>query len=90
MIEAAEAFRVGQTVGVREHPTFGIVVTFLADGEPGQQVVEVGPEHIVVEAPGTGGRTRLPRYLLVVEPRPQGPAQRPPEPPAQQPLPVPA
>ena len=76
MTEGGGTLQVGQTVAVREHRTFGVVVAVLSGGEPGQQVVEVGADCLVLADSATGTRTRLPWYLVSVEPlaQPQAPA----------------
>jgi hypothetical protein len=55
-------------VAVQEHRTFGVVVAVLPEGESGQQVVEVGTDCLVLADPATGTRTRLPWYLINLEP----------------------
>ena len=75
MNEAAGTFQVGQTVAVREHQTFGVVVAVVSDGEPGREVVEVGTDCLVLADPATGDRARIPWYLISVEPQPQPRAQ---------------
>jgi hypothetical protein len=75
MVEGAGTLQVGQTVAVREHQSFGVVVAVLPEGEPGHQVVEVGSDCLVLADSGTGTRTRLPWYLVSLEP------QAPPRPP---------
>ena len=76
MTEGAGTLQVGQTVAVREHRTFGVVVAVLSEGEPGQQVVEVGTDCLVLADSATGTRTRLPWYLVNLEPQapPRAPA----------------
>jgi hypothetical protein len=44
--------------------TFGWQVTVLTDGQAGQQVSEVGAEHIGLYDPATDTHSRLPRYLI--------------------------
>jgi hypothetical protein len=68
MIEGVGTLQVGQTVAVREHQTFGVVVALVADSEPGQQVVEVGADCLVLEDTATGTRSRLPWYLINLDP----------------------
>jgi hypothetical protein len=67
MTEAAGTLQVGQTVVVREHQTFGVVVAVVPNGEPGHEVVEVGADCLVLAEPATGTRTRIPWYLVSVE-----------------------
>jgi hypothetical protein len=74
MIDAVGTLQVGQRVVVREHRSFGVVVAVAPDGEPGQEVVEVGTDCVVLAEPATGTRTRIPWYLVSVEPGPQPPA----------------
>jgi hypothetical protein len=62
--------RAGQAVAVRELP-FGCEIEAPADGEAGLAVVEVGPEHLVLENPSSGSRTSIPLYLIRKPPKPQ-------------------
>ena len=68
MIDGAGTLQVGQTVAVREHQTFGVVVAVVPEGEAGHQVVEAGTDCLVLADAATGTRTRLPWYLVNLEP----------------------
>jgi hypothetical protein len=68
MTEAAGTLQVGQVVVVREHRTFGVVVAVVPAGEPGLEVVEVGTDCLVLAESATGTRTRIPWYLVNVDP----------------------
>jgi hypothetical protein len=93
MTDAVETIQVGQTVNVRDNPTFGIVLTVRPDGD--HEVVAVGPEEVVLSESATGCRKRFPRYLIALEPQPpqrppQADAARPTPEPVPQPTPIPA
>ena len=57
------SLQAGQKVTVRE-ALFGLQVTPAADGEAGLTVVGVGPDHLVLDDPATGARTRVPLWLV--------------------------
>ena len=92
MTEAAGTLQVGQVVAVREHRTFGVVVAVVPAGELGLEVVEVGPDCLVLADSAAGTRTRIPWYLVNVDPGAQPRVPQPGEaaPPAAAPRPQPA
>ena len=68
MTELAEQLPVGRTVCLKEHHGFGVLVALLPEGSPGDRVHEVGPEHLVLVQLHSGLETRIPAYLVRVEP----------------------
>ena len=57
------SLQVGQAIVVREL-NFGVQINLCGDGEAGLTVVEVGPEHLVLDD-AAGGSTRcIPLYLI--------------------------
>lgn len=63
MPNMGKGLQVGQTVRLDERAC-GYHVAVLPPGEPGLQVVELGPEHAVFEDAAAGVQTHLPLYLV--------------------------
>ena len=63
MEAVSRQLQVGQTVALEEL-TFGFRVTVLEPGQPGQQVVEIATDYIVLDDPAAGVRRRLPTYTI--------------------------
>src|SRR4051794_27711065 len=57
------SLQAGQKVTVRD-AHFGVQVTPAADGEAGLTVVQVGPDHLVLDDAATDVRTRVPLWLV--------------------------
>lgn len=63
MSNILKQLQVGQTVGVHESDT-GFQLTLLASEQPGQAVVEVGADYVVLEDAAAGVKTRIPCHYL--------------------------
>lgn len=79
MASLSSLFQVGQTVKVRDTDSV-YLLTVLAAGEPGQTVIEVGSDHVLLDDPSAGIQTRIPRHLIqaaTTPPPPPTPAASP-------------
>jgi hypothetical protein len=63
MPAGGNALRVGQAVALAEG-TWGWRLTVRPGGQPGQQVLAVEAQHVILADAGSGTTTRLPLYLI--------------------------
>ncbi|HEY7427527.1 MAG TPA: hypothetical protein VH682_25060 [Gemmataceae bacterium] len=56
------SLQIGQAIVVKEL-NFGVQINLCGDGEAGLTVVEVSPEHLVLDD-ADGGTRRIPLYLI--------------------------
>ena len=73
MPAGGKGLQVGQTVTLAEG-SWGWRLTVLGPGQPGQQVLAVEAQYVVLADADTGTTTRLPLYLVEAAVVPAGPA----------------
>jgi hypothetical protein len=72
MFSAAKELQIGQTIQLEELE-FSCRLTILPPEQPGQRLVELGSDYLVLEDPATETQRRIPLYLCVLSQPSAGP-----------------